>query len=68
MHRSWVTSLRVQPKANIDFGNTHAGAANPQMIEVTREKRVVWMLDDRSVLGDNLCTGWCLDLPEGTLR
>ena len=37
-------------------------------VEVTRDKKVVWMLDDWNTFGNDLCTGWCLDLPEGTIR
>jgi hypothetical protein len=68
IHLCWVTSLQVLPNGNVVFGNTHAGPDHPQMIEVTREKKVVWMLDDWSAFGNDLCTGSCLDLPEGTLR
>jgi len=68
IHLCWVTSLQVLPNGNIIFGNTHAGPEHPQMIEVTRDKKVVWMLDDWGAFGNDLCTGWCLDLPEGTLR
>lgn len=64
----WVTSLQALPNGNIIVGNTHAGPEQPQMFEVTRAKKVVWMLDDWSAFGNDLCTGWCLDLPEGTLR
>jgi hypothetical protein len=58
----------VLPNGNVIFGNTHAGPDHPQMIEVTRDKKVVWMLDDWNTFGNDLCTGWCLDLPEGTIR
>lgn len=68
IHLCWVTSLQVLPNGNVIFGNTHAGPEHPQMIEVTRDKKVVWMLDDWTAFGNDLCTGWCLDLPGGTLR
>ena len=66
IHLCWVTSLQVLPNGNIIFGNTHAGPDNPQMIEVTRDKRVVWTLDNWDAFGNDLCTGWCTDL-EGTV-
>jgi len=28
----------------------------------------VWMLDDWNAFGNDLCTGWCLDLPKETIR
>ena len=68
IHLCWVTSLQVLPNGNIIFGNTHAGPDHPQMVEVTRDKQVVWMLDDWNAFGNDLCTGWCMDLPEGTIR
>ena len=61
IHLCWVTTLQVMPNGNILFGNTHAGKDNPQMIEVTRDKRVVWMLDDWNAFGNDLCTGVCID-------
>ncbi len=61
IHLCWVTTLQVMPNGNIVFGNTHAGRDNPQMIEATRDKRVVWMLDDWDAFGNDLCTGVCLD-------
>ncbi len=68
IHLCWVTTLQALPNGNIIFGNTHAGPGHPQMIEVTREKKVVWMLDDWAAFGNDLCTGWCVDLPAETIR
>lgn len=50
----WVTSLAVRPNGNVVFGNTHAGPDNPQLIEVTREKEVVWTLKDFQAFGNDL--------------
>ncbi len=61
IHLCWVTTLQVMPNGNIVFGNTHAGQGQPQMIEVTRGKRVVWTLDDWTAFGNDLCTGVCVD-------
>jgi hypothetical protein len=49
---AWVTTLQVLPNGNIVLGNCHAGPANPQIIEVTREKRVVWSFRDFANFGD----------------
>ncbi len=68
IHLCWVTSLQVLPSGNIIFGNTHAGPDNPQMIEVTRDKRVVWTLDNWDAFGNDLCTGWCVDLEGEVIR
>jgi outer membrane protein assembly factor BamB len=49
---AWVTTLQVLPNGNIVLGNCHAGTANPQIIEVTRDKRVVWSFRDFTHFGD----------------
>ncbi|MEP7270753.1 MAG: hypothetical protein ABI882_04580 [Acidobacteriota bacterium] len=51
---AWVTTLTLLPNGNIIFGNTHAGPENPQLIEVTRDKRVVWTFRDFVNFGNNL--------------
>jgi len=51
---AWVTSLQVLPSGNILINNCHAGPNNPQLIEVTREKRVVWSFGDFVRFGDSL--------------
>jgi len=47
---AWVTMLEVLPNGNIVIGNCHAGPDNPQLIEVTRDKKVVWTLKDHKNL------------------
>ena len=49
---AWVTTLEVLPGGNIIIGNCHAGPKNPQMIEVTRDKQVVWTFRDFDLLGN----------------
>lgn len=51
---AWVTSLQVLPNGNILIGNCHAGPANPQLIEVTRDKQVVWKFQDFQRFGNAL--------------
>lgn len=63
----WVTDVEVLPNGNIVFGNCHAREENPQMIEVTRDKKVVWTLHDWKNLGDNTASAMILDTP-GVLR
>ena len=50
---AWTTSLEVLPNGNIVIGNCHAGPNNPQLIEVTRDKQVVWTFHDFDLLGDS---------------
>jgi outer membrane protein assembly factor BamB len=49
---AWVTTLQVLPNGHIVIGNCHAGPKNPQIIEITREKRVVWSFRDFTNFGD----------------
>ena len=51
---AWVTSLQVLPGGNILIGNCHAGPENPQLIEVDRQKRVVWTFKDFERFGNAL--------------
>lgn len=51
---AWVTSLQVLPNGNVLIGNCHAGPDNPQLIEVTRDKKVVWKFRDFERFGNAL--------------
>jgi hypothetical protein len=50
---AWVTSLEVLPNGNIIIGNCHAGPENPQLIEITKDKEVVWTFKDFENLGNS---------------
>lgn len=65
---AWVTSLHRLPNGNTIIGNCHAGPANPQLIEVTPEKKVVWTFRDFKTFGNALAVAQVLDLPAGTIR
>jgi outer membrane protein assembly factor BamB len=49
---AWLTTLQVLPSGNIVLGNCHAGPANPQIIEINRDKRVVWCFHDFANFGN----------------
>lgn len=49
---AWVTTLEELPSGNIVIGNCHAGPKNPQIIEITRDKKVVWTFQDFERFGD----------------
>ena len=59
---AWVTTLQVLPSGNIVIGNCHAGLANPQLIEITREKKVVWKFQDFERFGDSLTNSQILSV------
>ncbi|MFO0805622.1 MAG: PQQ-binding-like beta-propeller repeat protein [Gemmataceae bacterium] len=64
---AWVTTLHALPNGNLIVGNCHAGPNNPQLFEVTREKKVVWSFKNHKVFGNSLATAHVLDL-EGAIR
>ncbi|MCA9132424.1 MAG: PQQ-binding-like beta-propeller repeat protein [Planctomycetales bacterium] len=51
---AWITTLQQLPNGNLVFGNCHAGKQNPQVIEITRDKRVVWTFHDFERFGNAL--------------
>ena len=59
---AWVTTLIQLPNGNLIVGNTHAGPENPQMFEVTRDKKVVWQFKNWEIFGNNLVAATVIDL------
>jgi len=58
---AWVTTLQVLPNGNYVIGNCHAGPDNPQVIEVTRDKEIVWTFHDFNRFGDALSNSQVID-------
>jgi outer membrane protein assembly factor BamB len=65
---AWVTTLQVLPNGNIVFGNCHAGPNNPQVIEITRAKEVVWTFRDFKSFGNSTPVSQVLDIDGPALR
>jgi len=59
---AWVTTLHVLPNGNIIVGNCHAGPENPQLFEITRDKKVVWTFKDFKTFGNGLAAAHVLDI------
>jgi hypothetical protein len=59
---AWVTTLQLLPNGNLIFGNCHAGPDNPQLIEVTRDMKVVWTFKDHKTFGNSLAAAQVLDI------
>jgi hypothetical protein len=51
---AWVTQVWRLPNGNTRFVNCHAGPENPQIIEVTPDKSVVWSFRDFETFGDSM--------------
>ena len=64
---AWVTTLQVLPNGNLIVGNCHAGPENPQLIEVTRDKKVVWTFKNFDTFGNGLAAAQVLDV-DGVIR
>jgi hypothetical protein len=57
---AWVTTLHALPNGNLIVGNCHAGPDNPQLFEVTRDKKVVWTFKDFKTFGNGLAAAQVL--------
>lgn len=51
---AWVTQVERLANGNTRFVNCHAGPDNPQIIEVTPDKQVVWTFKDFKTFGNSL--------------
>ena len=50
----WMTCLQELPNGNRIIGNCHAGDENPQVFEITKDKKVVWQWDQWDLVGNGL--------------
>ena len=51
---AWVTTLQQLENGHLVIGNCHAGPENPQIIEINRDKEVVWQFKDFERFGNSL--------------
>ena len=51
---AWVTRVERLANGNTLIGNCHAGPENPQIIEVTPQKQVVWTFKDFKNFGNSM--------------
>jgi len=65
---AWVTTLQVLPGGNIVIGNCHAGPDQPQIIEITRDKKVVWTFHDFENFGNATSNSQVIGVKGRTLR
>jgi outer membrane protein assembly factor BamB len=64
----WVTTLEMLPNGHLVIGNTHAGPDNPQLIEITRDKKVVWTFRNFEAFGNDVAAAEVLDAKGPVLR
>ena len=60
---AWITMVERLPNGNTRFVNCHAGPENPQIIEVTPEKKVVWTFKNFKNFGNALPVARVIDPP-----
>lgn len=48
---AWITTVQVLKNGNVLVNNCHAGPENPQLIEVDRDKKVVWTYTNWEMFG-----------------
>lgn len=65
---AWITMVEALPNGNLIIGNCHAGETNPQLVEITRDKKVVWTFKDFKNFGNNLAATQVIGTPPGTIR
>lgn len=58
---AWVTTIEELDNGNLRLGNCHAGPGNPQIIEITRDKKVVWTYKDFTNFGNSLANTLVID-------
>ena len=61
---TWVTMVNRLSNGNTLIVNCHAGPNNPQLIEITPEKKVVWTFKDFERFGNALPVAQLLDDPK----
>ena len=63
----WTTCLQELPNGNLVIGNCHAGDDDPQIFEITKEKKVVWEFDEWDLVGNGLACWQILDANQSSL-
>jgi|ERR1043165_1023093 hypothetical protein len=58
---AWVCQIQALKNGNIVIDNCHAGPKNPQIIEVTRDKKVVWSYKDHVNFGNAVPVSFVID-------
>lgn len=58
---AWVTTIQELSNGNLVIGNCHAGPDNPQIIEITRDKEIVWRFNDFETFGNALAVSLIVD-------
>jgi len=64
---AWTTDLQELSNGNIVIGNCHAGDKNPQIVELDKNRQVVWTFDEFELVGNGLACWEILDSKQTAL-
>ncbi|MFT5124699.1 MAG: outer membrane protein assembly factor BamB [Kiritimatiellia bacterium] len=64
---AWTTCLQELPNGNRIIGNCHAGDKNPQIFEITKDKKIVWSFDEWELVGNGLACWEVLDAEQSAM-
>jgi hypothetical protein len=62
---AWVTTVQELSNGNIVIGNCHAGEGQAQIIEINREKEVIWEYYSFDLFGNALSNSFVTEDPHG---
>jgi hypothetical protein len=65
---AWVTTIQVLPNGHIVVGNCHAGPTQPQLVEINRDKKVIWTFNDHKNFGNDLAASQILNVNGRVIR
>lgn len=63
----WTTFLTELDNGNLVIGNCHAGDKNPQIFEITRDKKVVWQFNQFETFGNGMACSQVLNDQQSAL-
>jgi hypothetical protein len=58
----WMTCIQESKAGNYIIGNCHAGPNNPQIFEISKDKKIVWEFNNFELVGNGLA---CWEVLEG---
>lgn len=63
----WTTFVSEAPNGNYIIGNCHAGENNPQIFEITKDKKIAWQLNRFDVFGNGLACSQVLTKEQSSM-
>lgn len=64
---AWMATVQELPNGNLALGNCHAGESNPQIFEITQDKKVVWEFKEWELVGNGLACWQILNADQSAM-